>query len=97
MREADVTGVQPWLFGSIFLGSGGKHAEARTAGGHEVADHKRVGVVLVDTLAVLEARAADALSEIGRASCRERGEISGVAVSLKKKRATLVEVCAYEK
>jgi hypothetical protein len=24
-------------------------------------------------------------SEIGRASCRERGEISGVAVSLKKK------------
>src|SRR4051794_41834052 len=26
-------------------------------------------------------------AEIGRASCRERGEISGVAVSLKKKRS----------
>src|SRR5260370_24947537 len=29
--------------------------------------------------------------EIGRASCRGRGEISGVAVSLKKKRTTLWE------
>src|SRR5260221_9629316 len=31
------------------------------------------------------------VAEIGRASCRERGEISGVAVSLKKKKKRKVE------
>src|SRR2546429_3194041 len=33
-----------------------------------------------------EASQAEAVAEIGRASCRERGEISGVAGSLKKKK-----------
>src|SRR3990167_1998804 len=35
---------------------------------------------------VKTARAGEKRTEIGRASCRERGEISGVAGSLKKKR-----------
>src|SRR3712207_9067374 len=38
---------------------------------------------------VLQKKVDSPTYEIGRAACRERGEISGVAVSLKKKKKTL--------
>src|SRR2546427_12672697 len=44
-----------------------------------------VGMCLSAALALQQQRALERI-EIGRASCRERGEISVVAVSLKKKK-----------
>src|SRR5260221_10739767 len=77
IRDHCVTGVQtcalPICGGGGRRGSRRRHSAKRTARGHaQVLPRSR--------------RSLGRQRKIGRASCRERGEISGVAVSLKKKK-----------
>src|SRR5688572_31654898 len=60
--------------------SGGTRADAVRA--------VRIGEALLDGVPEADAGGVDAGDEIGRASCRERVEISGGAGSLKKKKDT---------
>src|SRR5699024_12883272 len=68
------------------------HQVARRQRRHEIRFHYRAtadvtdGAVEAGFLAVRRANALSRPRQIGRASCRERGEISVVAVSLKRKR-----------
>src|SRR5256885_8646449 len=82
IRDYKVTGVQtcalPILLHHVFGEVYGK----RGAWGHAIGGMGAITQAM--------ARAATARGEIGRASCRGRGEISVVAVSLKKKKRKIV-------
>src|SRR5947208_16126609 len=89
IRDDLVTGVQTC---ALPISIGGHHEKARLRDRDRDRREVAIGVVrhlLVEELVVHE-RAHDAdsdrVAKIGRASCRERVEISGVAVTLKEKK-----------
>src|SRR5436305_9268121 len=86
IRDADVTGVQTcalpiWILDH--LGHGLGRSGDRTAERHGIAS--RPGTLQVDQVSARlqgPRRRIEDVRKIGRASCRERVEISGVGVSL---------------
>src|SRR3712207_9048820 len=94
IRDIGVTGVQTCAL-PIFGGHGHEVAvrlPARDDVDVDVAGEARAGdLPLVDA----DVEAVGPGGQIGRASCRERVEISVVAVSLKKKKSRKHVMCGY--